>query len=482
MHSSQTKTSAKWIAMLAVGLGVFMGTLDASIINVSLPTLVQSLETDFATIQWVILGYILVVTSMMLGAARLGDMLDKKKLYAVGLALFTLGSLLCGFAPDVGWLIGFRILQGCGAVITQALGAAIIVEVFPESERGKALGIIGGIVSVGLSLGPAAGGIIIGLLGWRWIFWINVPIGLMAMAIVLRFIPTARGHLPGQRFDGGGAAVLFLCLGSYALAMTLGQREGFGSPTVQALLFLACLALLAFLLLERRLSQPMIDLGLFRNGLFSLNVLMSLLTFIVLGTSLLIMPFYLQYVLGLPTGRVGLLLMVIPLGMGLIAPLAGWLSDRHGPRGISFSGLCLISAGCLAASSLGSSATVLEYILKVSPIGIGIGLFQSPNNSAIMGAAPMHRLGIASGLMALSRNLGQTSGIPLGGALFTAYALSISGAETLDIAAAPTACLVAGFAGSFRVAACLGLANAGLAAWAWCLARRTGSLPVRSGE
>ena len=474
MHPTPNRTKAKWIAMLAVSLGVFMGTLDASIINVSLPTLVDELHTDFATIQWVILGYILVVTSMMLGAARLGDMLDKKKLYALGLGLFTLGSLACGFAPGVGWLIGFRVLQGCGAVITQALGAAIVVEVFPSRERGKAMGIIGGVVSVGLAMGPALGGVIIGLLSWRWVFWINVPIGIMAMAIVLRFVPPTTAHIPDQRFDGGGAAILFVSLGCYALAMTLGQHHGFQQASVLSLLGVAGIGLLGFLALERRLRQPMIDLTIFQNRLFSLNVLMSLLTFVVLGTSMLIIPFFLQYVMGLPTGRVGLLLMVIPVGMGLVAPLAGWLSDRHGPRGISLLGLCLITTGCLAASTLENSATALDYILRVGPIGIGIGMFQSPNNSAIMGAVPSQRLGIASGLMALSRNLGQTSGVPLGGAIFTAFALSLSGAQTLNITQAPVASLEAGMAGAFRISACLALGNAGLAGLAWWKARGDG--------
>ncbi|MEE8399016.1 MAG: MFS transporter, partial [Desulfobacterales bacterium] len=179
----------KWWSMLVVGLGIFMGTLDMSSVNVSLPTLVEELGTDFATIQWVILGYVLVITSMMLGVARLGDIFLKKKLYNWGLVVFILGSTLCGLAPSVGWLIAFRVLQGTGAVVLQALGAAIIVEVFPPSERGRAMGIIGSIVSVGIASGPAIGGMIIGMVGWRWVFLIKLPIGLLTLLASIAYLP-----------------------------------------------------------------------------------------------------------------------------------------------------------------------------------------------------------------------------------------------------------------------------------------------------
>src|ERR671933_1238121 len=184
---------AKWWAMLGIGLGVLMFTLDTSIVNIALPTLVKQLNTSFATIQWVVLSYLLIVTALVLGAARLGDMLGKKRLYLIGLIIFTISSLLCGLAPDVGWLIGFRALQGLGAVFISALGAAIITEVFPDSERGRALGIIGAVVSLGVALGPTVGGLLIGIAGWRTIFWVNLPICIFATLIILRFVPSSVG-------------------------------------------------------------------------------------------------------------------------------------------------------------------------------------------------------------------------------------------------------------------------------------------------
>jgi hypothetical protein len=237
--------------MLGVGAGVFMSTLDASIVNISLPTLVDSFETNLATIEWVVLSYMLVLTSFMLGVARLGDMYDKKKLYMGGLALFTVSSLLCGIAPGVGWLIAFRALQGAGAAMTQALGIAIITEVFPASERGRALGLMGTTVSTGIAVGPPLGGLLIGLVGWRFIFLINIPVGILALWLVKRFVPSSRGK-PGQRFDIPGAALLFLTLAAYALGMTLGQQNGFTDAGVRALLASAVVGLALFLWAERR--------------------------------------------------------------------------------------------------------------------------------------------------------------------------------------------------------------------------------------
>ena len=194
--------------MLGVGLGVLMYTIDTSIVNIALPTLVQVFHTSFATIQWVVLSYLLVVTALVLGAARLGDMFGKKQLYLGGLVVFTLSSLLCGLAPGDYWLIGFRALQGLGAVMISALGAAIVTEVFPSSERGRALGIIGAVVSLGIALGPTVGGLLIALSGWRSIFLVNVPIGIFASFVVVRSVPAGKSNPTKQKFDWLGALIM----------------------------------------------------------------------------------------------------------------------------------------------------------------------------------------------------------------------------------------------------------------------------------
>ncbi len=434
-------------------MGVFMATLDSSIVNISLPTLVESLQTDFTTVQWVILSYVLVVTTLMLGAARLGDMFNKKKLYITGMAVFTLGSFLCALAPNINWLIAFRGVQGLGAAFTQALGIAIISEVFPASMRGRALGIMGSIVSIGIAVGPPTGGLIMAVADWRWIFLVNLPIGAAALIIVSRAIPTLAPPRPNQRFDLTGALLLFLTLGSYAAGMTFGQRLGFDSASVRVLLLAAALGLVVFLTVERRAPYPMIDLKLFTNPLFGMNLLMAFLIFIMMG-GLFIMPFYLELVQGLPVSAVGLLMMVLPISMGVTAPLAGALADRFGSRVISLVGLGLIVTGCLGLSTLQAGMSPLQYILRTAFIGAGVGTFQAPNNTAVMGAAPRERMGIASGLLALSRALGQTTGLPLMGALFTSAVLASAGLPTgASVTQAGQAALVAGIQHTFQTAA-----------------------------
>lgn len=459
---------AKWMVMMAVGMSIFMSTVDFSIVNVSLPTLVEDLHTDFATVQWVIISYTLVITSTMLSVARLGDIYGKKKLYFWGLALFTFSSFLCGLAPSAGWLIGFRALQGAGAALTQALGTAIVSEVFPARERGKAMGIIGSIVAVGLSMGPALGGVIIGLLNWRAVFLVNVPIGLIAGFFTLRYIPASRRIKEGERFDYPGAALMFAALFCYALGLTLGQRQGFGNATAWSLLTFSVLSLGLFIYTEFRVKQPMLEPVLFKNILFSLNLIMAFLVFIVMS-SMFIMPFFLEVVQGYQTQYVGLFMMVTPVTMGLIAPLAGSLSDRFGSRGISLAGLIVTIVGCITISTLHKNVTPIGYILRLAPLGVGMGLFQSPNNSAIMGAVPRHRLGVASGLMALSRNLGNSSGIPLMGALFT-HQVMVSGNLPVigDLMNTPHDALIGGVNGVFRIAAVVIFVStclAGLALW-----------------
>jgi EmrB/QacA subfamily drug resistance transporter len=464
-------SSRKWWAMLGIGLGVFMSTLDSGIVNISLPTLVEQLDTTFSTIQWVVLSYLLVITSLMLGMARLGDMLGKKRVYTTGLVLFTLGSLLCGTSPGVAWLIGFRALQGTGAVMMTALGSAIITEVFPPPERGRALGIIGGVVSVGIALGPSIGGVLIGLVGWRSIFLVNLPVGVVTTFIVARFVPTSlRGQ--SQRFDVAGALILMATLACYALGLTLGQSLGFGDRRVLSLLTGTTLGLVAFLIVEMRVHQPMVDLSLFRNVLFGINLLMGFLVFIVMAGTIL-MPFFLTLVKGYPTEQVGLLVAAVPVSMGLVAPASGALSDRFGSRWISLIGLMIVSGACLLIGTLRADITPLGYVVRLAPLGVGFGMFQSPNNSAVMGAAPREQLGIASGLLALSRTLGQTSGLPLMTTLFTAQVMAEANLPPgVDITDAPAEALVSGVHGAFQIAALVVLAATILAAAAWRLDKR----------
>jgi len=410
--------SRKWLVMSAVAMGIFLATIDGSIVSVALPTLVIDLRTEFAIVQWVVLAYLLTLTTLLPVVGRLADMYGRKQLYLPGFVVFTIGSLLCGLSPTVGWLIGARVLQGVGAALILALGLAIVTDAFPPGERGRALGVAGTIVSIGIVAGPTLGGIIIENLSWHWIFFVNVPIGFLGVYLTLRHVPLARP--PGnQRFDLAGAATLCLALLGILLSLTTAQQSGFTDRIAIMQFVFGVFFLVAFIVIQRRHPQPIIDLELFRNPVFSVNLATGFLVFIGQGSAILI-PFYLEEVLGYNVQQVGLLLVVLPLAMGIVAPISGTLSDRMGSRPITVAGLAVIALGYAVMATLGTETTAVGFMWRYALIGVGIGLFNSPNNSATMGTAPPNRLGVASALMSLTRSMGQTMGLALLGALWAA--------------------------------------------------------------
>jgi EmrB/QacA subfamily drug resistance transporter len=423
--------------MAAVAVGIFLATIDASIVNIALPLLERDLHTDFAVVEWVVLAYMVTIVTLMLSIGRLADMIGKKPIYTVGMVVFTASSVLCGLSNNIAMLIAFRVVQAVGAAMTMALGNAIITATFPASERGKALGIGGLFVSVGIIAGPTIGGIILGALSWHWIFFVNLPIGIVGTILSLRFIPADRPP-GGQRFDLPGAACLFLALLSLLLALTIGQSTGLAAVPVLALFAGFAAFLGAFLTVEAKARQPMIDLHLFTNGLFSINLITGFLAFVSSAGTILLMPYYLEGVRRYSPFTAGLLLAAVPVAVAVVAPRAGSLSDRFGTRPLTALGLAILVIGYAAASTLGLDTSALGYILRFIPVGIGIGCFQSPNNSAIMGAVPRERLGVASGLLSLTRTLGQTVGIAVIGALWSTRVFAHTGDGALpDASAAP---------------------------------------------
>lgn len=456
----------KWWTLFGVGLGVFMSTLDGGITNIALPALLRVFHSDFPTVQWVALAYLMVVAACTLVAARLGDLRGKKRMFALGIVLFTSGSVLCAFSPGIHALALLRAFQATGAVLMGGLGMAIVTTAFPPEERGLALGFIGTTVSVGIALGPTLGGIILGLADWRWLFLVNLPVGIIAWLVVRRQVPDDPPAAIGERFDFPGMLLMFITLGAYTIGMTMGQRLGFGHPPVLGLLAAGAVAVTGFIAVERRVRSPMLDLALFRNVPFALNLCMGFLVFVVMG-GMFLLPFYLDLVLNLSPQRAGLLIATVPVSMGLVAPWAGALADRFGSRIISLAGLLVTVVGCLLISTLHTSVSPVGYILRLAPFGVGIGMFQSPNNRAIMQAAPLHRLGIASGLLALSRTLGMVTGMPLLGAIFALRVGAAGHGGPAEISHAAPGDIVAGLSWTFRFAAAVLLVSSALAAGAW---------------
>jgi EmrB/QacA subfamily drug resistance transporter len=419
MQASQKPDySRKWFVLAAVGMGIFLGTIDGSIVNVALPTLARSLQTEFAIVQWVSLAYLLTMATLMLSMGRLGDMIGKKRVYASGFVIFTLGSLICGIAPSIYILIAFRVLQAIGAAM-MTLGMAIITENFPPSERGKALGISGSLVSIGIIAGPVIGGLILGAASWRWIFYVNLPIGVIGTWMVLKLVPGS-SQAQKERFDFLGAVALFTTMSSLLMGLTIGQNAGFTSPAPLALFGFGGIALFAFIWIESKSKSPMIDLTIFRNRLFNINLVPGMMTFITIAGGTILMPFYMEEVLGLPTQQVGLIMASVPVSMGIIAPFSGALSDRMGSRLITVIGLAILVLASLGLTAVQTDTRPWMLALLYLPVGLGMGIFQSPNNSVILGSVPRSQLGVASGLLATNRTLGQTTGIAVLGALWAA--------------------------------------------------------------
>ncbi len=458
--------SRKWYVMAAVAMGTLLATIDGSIVNVALPTLVRELDTDFATVQWIVLAYLLTVTTLLLSVGRLADMIGKKRIYTIGFIVFTLGSLLCGLASNVYILILMRIVQALGATMVFALGTAIVTESFPSQERGRALGIIGTVVSIGIVIGPTLGGLIIDIFSWHWMFFVNIPVGILGILMIIRFVPDIKpeGH---QKFDFLGAITLFLSLLTLLAALTVGQNLGFTDLRILALFVIGICCLVLFVFVEKRAQQPMIDLSLFRQSLLSINLVTGFMIFIAISGVMILIPFYLENVLGYSTRQVGLLIAVLPISMGIIAPISGSFSDRFGTRITAVIGLGVLLFGFALMTTLSIHTSALNFILLYLPLGVGMGIFQSPNNSAIMGAAPPDKLGVVSGMLALNRTLGQTTGIAIIGAIWAG--LTIYYAQPAQIASATDAlpeAQVAALQNSFMFITAIILLALGLAIWA----------------
>lgn len=408
----------KWKAMFVVWIGIFMATLDGSIVNVALPTLTEYFNTDITTIEWVVMAYLLTITSLLLSLGRISDMVGRKTIFAGGLAIFTIGSGSCALSASENQLILYRVIQGIGAAMLMATGIAIITHAFPPRERGKAMGLIGTVVAIGSMAGPITGGFLIENVGWQSIFYINIPVGIFGTAMALAVLRKDE-ITKGQTFDVPGALTLFISLTSLLLALSQGQEIGWRSSYITLLFIMSILFFILFIVVENKARQPMMELRHFRNRPFAAANISALISFVAMFSVILLMPFFLEKELGYSPQKVGIVFISVPLVMSVVAPMSGWLSDRTNSYILSSIGLGIASVSILSLGFLSSESGFIDVVLRLALLGLGMGLFQAPNNSIIMGSLPKEQLGIAAGTLGTMRNMGMVIGVAVSGAVFS---------------------------------------------------------------
>ena len=441
----QRTGSGRW-ALASLSLSMLLSALGTSIANVGLPTLAQVFEASFEQVQWIVLAYLLAITTLIVSVGRLGDLAGRRRLLLGGIGVFTLASALCGLAPTLGLLIGARVLQGLGAAIMMALTMAFVSETVPRERTGSAMGLLGTMSAMGTAMGPSLGGLLIGGFGWRAMFLMILPLGLVTLLLAYRYLPAdqRKADTVGSGFDPLGSLLLGLTLGAYALAMTLG-RGHFG-PLNIALLLAACVGVGLFIRVEARVAAPLIRLAMLRDPQLSASLAMSLLVTTVMMATLVVGPFYLSRALGLDAVEVGLTLSVGPLVAALAAVPAGRSADRFGARRMTLAGLIAIALGCFILSALPRTFGIGGYLAPMVIITLGYAVFQTANNTLVMSDVAPDRRGVVSALLNLSRNLGLITGASVLGAVF---ALASS---TVDINTAHPEAVASGMRVTFMVA------------------------------
>lgn len=402
----------RWWILVSVAMFTFMSTLDASIVNIALPTISKDMNVPMNQSEWIVSIYLMVVCSCLLLFGKIGDSIGKIKVYRIGTVIFTIGSLLCGFNHSLAFLLFARIVQGIGSSMTMATNSGIITEVFPFKERGRALGSIGAFVSLGSIAGPGIGGLILSQFSWPYIFWINVPVGIITIIISEKFLPKDIIK-SGKSVDITGFSLFAVFIMTFFGAIFIGQEMGFSALLSLILFSLALISFVTFIRIEKRISNPLITFSIFKNKIFTMSLITAVLIFASNFFVNVVIPFYLQNSRGLPANQAGLLMMVFPLLMVVGSPISGYLTDKIGTKLLTFSGLVLLSITSLMYMFLNQGTPIWYYILATAIMGLGNALFQSPNNTTVMSSVSKEDLGVAGSMNSFARNLGMVLGIAL---------------------------------------------------------------------
>jgi EmrB/QacA subfamily drug resistance transporter len=403
----------KWIVLSVTTIGALMAAIDSTIVILGLPDMLVELHANLVEMIWVIMGYILVSTVFLLTFGRVADMWGRVRMYNLGFVVFTVGSALCGLSGTASELILFRLVQGSGAAMMVVNSVAILTEVFPPDQRGRALGINAITFAAGGVIGPVLGGLILTFTSWRWIFFINVPIGLIGAAWGYLALKEISVRKQGEKFDPIGATTFSVGLIALLIALTLGIQFSWTSAPILLMFALFAVMLIVFLRWEQHAPNPVLDFSLFRERVYSYSVLTAMMQALALFAVNFLIVFYLQGVRGYDPLKAALLLIPLPLVMSVIAPLSGWAADRIGARIPATLGLLIQGASLAWFTQLTPTTPYMQIAAGLAVMGIGGGMFYSPNTSAAMNASPAHRLGVASGTLATLRQTGMVTSFAL---------------------------------------------------------------------
>lgn len=406
------------LMLLSIAMGTFMSGLDSSVVSIAAPVVKNFFNVSLGSVEWVVTVYLLVVTSVLLFFGRLSDLFGHKRIYLIGFAVFTVGSLLCGLSVSIEMLIALRAFQALGAAMMMSCSSAIITDNVPENKRGKSFSVTAIALAVALCTGPVLGGTLAGIFGWQSIFFINIPIGIAGLIIGSKFIPSDNKKASVPQ-DYPGAVMAFAAL--FLILLPLDQlSDGMNIYVFAALLAVGIALVPIFIWYERKAKYPMLNLGLFKNRTFSACITASFLNYTAQFIMVFLAPFYLEDIRMFPPAVTGLLYMPMPIAILIVAPIAGALSDRINTRILSSAGMGMMALGLIMLSFMGANTPYWYIIISMIACGMGSGMFQTPNNTALMGSAPNDCRGIASGMLAIARNLGMVIGVALSGLLFTA--------------------------------------------------------------
>ncbi len=408
----------KYRFLLVSALAAFIATLDASIVNVSLPTLAREFSVPVDIVAWVILAYTLTITATLLLVGRLAVKKGYRLIYIIGFGTFTVGSFLCAISGSIWQLIGSRVLQGLGASFLMASGPALVARSFPAGERGKGMGIVGTAVAIGFMSGPPLGGYLVSTVGWHSIFLINIPVGIFGIIYAGNLLKLLTPDNPETKIDFLGG--LFQAVAVVFLLFFLNRLNNPEWPDeiIYGILTVSLLAVFAFIWRETHTDHPLLGLSIFGHRQFTLAISAMMIVFICNSSTLVLIPFFLEDVLHLIPKEVGIVLVTIPICTLIVAPVAGRISDAIGYRLLTTLGLSILVAGIFWISTLDQNADRFDVVKRLIIVGIGMGMFHSPNSSAMMSAVPKNVIGIASGLLAVCRNMGIAGGVAVSTAIF----------------------------------------------------------------